>query len=166
MGLRPGEPWRRELCGPFRGLQNALATSGGSRWNCAVIGSRTPASTTKAAIPPPHQALRTHYGHIHSRNNRGVAHENGIVEATHGHKKGRMEQKVLLRARSDFDDRAEFAELLAEVFSALNGPCQRRYKKEVEDLSILPAFSFADYELLPVRVRSTRTKEVRKVATP
>jgi hypothetical protein len=28
-----------------------------------------------------------------SRNNRGVAHENGIVEAPHGHVKRRLEQK-------------------------------------------------------------------------
>jgi hypothetical protein len=49
------------------------------------------------------------------------------------------------------------------VFSALNAPRQRRYEQELEHLMALPAFRFADYELLSVRVRSTSTIEVRQV---
>jgi hypothetical protein len=41
------------------------------------------------------------------------------------------------------------------VFSALNAPRQRRHEQELERLAPLPAFRFADYELLTVRVRST-----------
>jgi hypothetical protein len=92
-----------------------------------------------------------------------VAHENGIVEAPHGHVKRRLEQKLLLRGSCDFDEPAEYGELLAEVFSALNAPRQRRYEQELEHLMALPAFRFADYELLTARVRSTSTIEVRQV---
>jgi hypothetical protein len=49
------------------------------------------------------------------------------------------------------------------VFSALNAPRQRRHEQELERLAPLPAFRFADYELLTVRVRSTSTIEVRQV---
>jgi hypothetical protein len=92
-----------------------------------------------------------------------VAHENGIVEAPHGHVKRRLEQKLILRGSCDFEEAAEYGELLAEVFSALNTPRQRRYEQELEHLGSLPAFRFADYELLTVRVRRTSTIEVRQV---
>jgi hypothetical protein len=92
-----------------------------------------------------------------------VAHENGIVEAPHGHVKRHLEQKLILRGSCDFEEPAEYGELLAEVFSALNAPRQRRYEQEVERLSPLPAYLFADYELLTVRVRSTSTIEVSQV---
>ena len=92
-----------------------------------------------------------------------VAHENGIIEAPHGHVKRRLEQKLILRGSCDYDEPAEYGELLAEVFSALNAPRQRPYEQELEHLMALPAFRFADYELLTVRVRSTSTIEVRQV---
>jgi hypothetical protein len=77
--------------------------------------------------------------------------------------KRRLEQKLILRGSCDFEEPAEYGELLAEVFSALNAPRQRRYEQELEHLTALPAFRFADYEMLTVRVRSTSTIEVRQV---
>jgi hypothetical protein len=49
------------------------------------------------------------------------------------------------------------------VVCALNAPRQWRYEQELQTLGPLPAFRFADYELLTVRVRSTSTIEVRQV---
>jgi hypothetical protein len=72
------------------GLQNALAACGGAP-----------------------QELRTDRLSAASRNNRGVAHENGIVEAPHGHVKRRLEQKLILRGSCDFEEPAEYGELLA-----------------------------------------------------
>ena len=69
---------------------------------------------------------------------------------------------MILRGSCDFEEAAEYGELLAEVFSALNTPRQRRYEQELEHLGSLPAFRFADYELLTVRVRRTSTIEVRQ----
>jgi len=76
--------------------------------------------------------------------------------------KRRLEQKLILRGSCDFDEPAEYGELLSEVFCALNAPRQRRYEQELERLAPLPAFRFAYYELLTVRVRSTSTIEVRR----
>jgi hypothetical protein len=95
-----------------------------------------------------------------SRNNRGVAHGNGIIEAPNGHVKWRLEQKLILRGSCDFEEAAEYGELLAEVLSALNTPRQRRYEQELQYLGSLPAFRVADYELLTVRVSRTSTIEV------
>jgi hypothetical protein len=149
------------------GLQNALAACGGVprelRTDRLSAASRNRDGSYALDITPRYQALCAHYGLSPSRNNRGVAHENGIVEAPHGHVKRRLEQKLLLRGSSDFEEAAEYVELLAEVFSALNAPRQRRYEQELDHLTALPAFRFADYELLSVRVRSTSTIEVRQV---
>lgn len=149
------------------GLQNALAACGGVtrelRTDRLSAASRNRDGSYALDITPRYQALCAHYGLSPSRNNRGVAHENGIVEAPHGHVKRRLEQKLLLRGSCDFDEPAEYGELLTEVFSALNAPRQRRYEQELEHLMALPAFRFADYELLSVRVRSTSTIEVRQV---
>jgi hypothetical protein len=74
-----------------------------------------------------------------------------------------VKQKLILRGSCDFGESAQYGELLAEVFSALNAPRQLRYEQELERLSPLPTFRFADYELLKVRVRSTSRIEVCQV---
>jgi hypothetical protein len=149
------------------GLQNALAACGGVpkelRTDRLSAASRNRDGSYALDITSRYQALCAHYGLSPSRNNCGVAHENGIVEAPHGHVKRRLEQKLILRGSCDFEEAAEYGEQLAEVFSALNTPRQRRYEQELEHLGSLPAFRFADYELLTVRVRRTSTIEVRQV---
>jgi len=111
------------------GLQNALAACGGVpkqvRTDRLSAASRNRDGSYALDITSRYQALCAHYGLSPSRNNCGVAHENGIVEAPHGHVKRRLEQELQL-------------------------------------LGYLPAFRFADYELLTVRVRRTSTIEVRQ----
>ncbi|MGB7563762.1 MAG: IS21 family transposase [Prochlorococcaceae cyanobacterium] len=146
------------------GLENAMAACGGVPQMLATdrlsAASRNRDGSYALDITPRYQA---HYGLSPSRNNRGVAHENDIVEAPHGHVKRRLEQKLILRGSCDFEEPAEYGELLSEVFNALNAPRQRRYEQELEHLAPLPAFRFADDEPLTVRVRSTSTIEVRQV---
>ena len=108
------------------GLQNALAAFGGMpkelRTDRLSAASRNRDGSYALDITPRYQALCAQDGLAASRNNRGLAHENGIVEAPHGHVKRRLEQKLILRGSCDFEEPAEYGELLAEVFSALNGP--------------------------------------------
>src|SRR6202162_4661747 len=47
-----------------------------------------------------YQALMRHYGMIPTRNNLGVAHENGSIESSHGHLKKALEDALLLRGSS------------------------------------------------------------------
>jgi hypothetical protein len=42
-----------------------------------------------------------------SRNNRGSAHENGTIEAAHGHLKRAVEDALLLRGSRDFEALAD-----------------------------------------------------------
>ena len=44
-----------------------------------------------------YEALCAHYGMQPTRNNRGVAHENGAIESQHGHRKRVVAQALLLR---------------------------------------------------------------------
>jgi hypothetical protein len=51
-----------------------------------------------------YEALCAHYGMEPTRNNRGVAHENGSIESPHGHLKQAIEDALLLRGTRDFID--------------------------------------------------------------
>ena len=50
-----------------------------------------------------YRALCEHYGMEATRNNRGVAHENGSIEGPHGHLKRRIADALALRGSSDFE---------------------------------------------------------------
>ena len=78
------------------GLQNALAACGGvprevrTDWLSAACRNRD--GSFSADITRRYHALCSHYGLAYSRNNRGVAHENGRVESPHGHLKERIKR--------------------------------------------------------------------------
>ena len=55
-----------------------------------------------------------------TRNNRGVAHENGEIEPSHGHRKAALEQALLLRGSRDFVDIAAWRALVDEVVGRAN----------------------------------------------
>jgi hypothetical protein len=102
---------------------------------------------------------------IATRNNRGVAHENGAIDGPHRHWKHRLEQQWLQRGSRDFATEAEYRQLVAQVTSSLNERPSVQQKLAIERLHLqpLPVERFADYESLVVRVRSTSTIEVRQV---
>ena len=51
---------------------------------------------------------------VPSRNNRGVAHENGAIEGPHGHLKRAIADALLLRGTPDFGDLAAYRRFLDE----------------------------------------------------
>ena len=51
-----------------------------------------------------YEELCAHYGMTPSRNNRGVAHENGAIESSHGHLKKALGDELLLRGSREFAD--------------------------------------------------------------
>jgi hypothetical protein len=52
-----------------------------------------------------YEALCGHYGMTPTRNNPGIAHENGAIEGPHAHLKGALQQALLLRGSAEFADR-------------------------------------------------------------
>lgn len=85
-----------------------------------------------------YEALCAHYGMKASRNNRGVAHENGAVEGSHGDLKRELEDALLLRATRDFADVASFATFIDEVVGQRNARRAREIAIERESLLALP----------------------------
>ena len=84
------------------GLQNALWGLGGGPQSIAATASRRRSATwsdaTAADLTARYEALCAHYGMQPTRNNRGVAHENGSIEGPHGHLKARSPRRCCCAA--------------------------------------------------------------------
>ncbi len=98
-----------------------------------------------------------------TRNNPGVAHENGAIESAHGHIKAAIRDALLLRGSADFSDLADYRRFIDEVVNARNrrhGPgidAERRF------LQPLPDVRTTDYEEILVTVTSSGGFTLRKV---
>ncbi len=83
------------------GLQNALWSLGGAprdhRTDSLSAAFRNINADSARDMTDRYEALCAHYGMKASRNNRGVAHENGAVEGSHGDLKRELEDALLLR---------------------------------------------------------------------
>jgi hypothetical protein len=62
-----------------------------------------------------YEALCLHYGMEPTRNNRGVAHENGSIESPHGHLKQALEDALLLRGSREFDTLDAYRRFVDEI---------------------------------------------------
>jgi len=150
-----------------QGLQNALAASGGVprelRTDRLSAACRNRNGSFAADITRRYHALCHHYGLAYSRNNLGVAHENGRVESPHGHLKERIKQALLLRGSVDFSAVAVYETFVMEVTAQYNRPRLCRLGQEKPALRSLPPHRFADYDIEQLKVRRTSTIEVRRV---
>lgn len=100
-------------------------------------------------------ALVAHYGMVPTRNNRGVAHENGSIESRHGHVKDRIDQALMLRGSYDFATLDAYRVFVARVIAEHN----RRYADAIEieraHLRALPPSPPSTWEEASVRVTSS-----------
>lgn len=98
-----------------------------------------------------------------TRNNTSIAHENGAIEAPHGHFKRRLSQQLYLRGSFEFESVAAYQAFIESVIATLNGKCTTKFEIEKQHLQPLPKYRFADYDELTVRVSCYSTIEVRCV---
>lgn len=110
-----------------------------------------------------YEGLCMHYGMRPSRNNLGVSHENGSIEARQGTLKRTMEQALLLRGHRDFPDLDAYRRFVAEVFGRLNARVARKFSEERGMLKALPVRRSSDYEEVDARVTKFGTITVKKV---
>ena len=108
-------------------------------------------------------ALCRHYHVKASRNNKGVAHENGAVEAAHGHFKRRVAQALLLRGSADFDALADYQAFVDQVVLVINKACRTRFEEEKPHLRRLPRQRTNDYAEHPVMVSSSSTIRFKRI---
>ena len=98
-----------------------------------------------------------------SRNNRGLAHENGAVEGPHGHLKRAIEDALLLRGSRDFPDLAAYRRFLDELLGRRNAHNRKRIDTERAALRPLPARRVDDGEETMVTVTSSGGFMLRRV---
>ncbi len=149
------------------GLQNALWALGGApaehRSDSLSAAFRNLDAQARADLTTRYDALCQHYGMTPTRNNRGVAHENGGIESAHGHLKAAVADALLLRGAYDFDDLAAYRRFIDEIVSAKNRRNAARIEAERAALQKLPDRRTSDYEEVIVTVTSTSSFTLKKV---
>ena len=110
-----------------------------------------------------YEALCAHYGMQPTRNNRGVAHENGAIESAHGHLKSAIGDALLLRGSVEFADLASYRRFIDEIVARRNARNIKRIDAECPLLQPLPAERTCDYEDTRVYVTSAGGFTLRKV---
>jgi hypothetical protein len=98
-----------------------------------------------------------------TRNNKGVAHENGAIESAHGHLKAAIRDALLMRGSADFADLAAYRAFIDEILGRRNAAQGKRIAAERACLQALPARRTTDFEEVIVTVSSTGGFTLRKV---
>jgi hypothetical protein len=149
------------------GLQNALWALGGSpiehRSDSLSAAFRNLDKAAREDLTRRYDALCTHYGMVPTRNNRGVAHENGSIESPHGHLKKAVKDALLMRGANDFDDLARYRGFIDEIVSRKNARNAKRIEAERSALQLLPGQRTCDYEETIVIVTSSGGFTLRRV---
>ncbi|HEV7276041.1 MAG TPA: IS21 family transposase [Devosiaceae bacterium] len=149
------------------GLQNALWALGGAplehRSDSLSAAFRNLGRDAQEDLTRRYDALCAHYGMQPSRNNPGVAHENGAIESAHGHLKAAIADALLLRGSRDFPDLAVWRGFVDEVVGRHNARLAPRIALEREALQDLPIRRTADHEEAVVAVTSSSGFTLRKV---
>jgi len=149
------------------GLQNALWGLGGvpseHRSDSLSAAFCNMDRTTAEDLTRRYQELMRHYGMTPTRNNLGVAHENGSIESSHGHLKKALEDALLLRGSRDFDDLDCYRRFVDEIVGRRNANNRKRIELERPMLQPLPKRRTADYEEKIVIVTSSGGFMLRRV---
>jgi hypothetical protein len=151
--------------GLSEGLQNALFACGGvprqHRTDSLSAAYRNLGGGARKPLTRLYDELCQHYRLEPTRNNRGIAHENGAIESPHGHLKNRIKQSLLLRESNDFASIGEYQAVIDQAAAQLNAQHADKYAEEQLALQPLPKYRVPDYEVLTAKVSSRSTIDVR-----
>ena len=148
-----------------KGLQNALWQAGGSpqEHRSDSLSAAFKNLAQEEDFTARYTALLDHYGMAGTRNNRGLSHENGSVEASHRYLKEAIEQALLLRGHRDFEDRASYEGFVREAVMRRNRRNAAAFRIEREQLQDLPERRTTDFVEQEARVTRCSTFTVRGV---
>jgi hypothetical protein len=136
------------------GLQNALWALGGAplehRSDSLSAAFRNLEREAAEDVTQRYEALCAHYGMTPTRNNPGVAHENGAIEASHAHLKRALQQALLLRG-------------VDEVVGRANAVRRKALEIERPQLKTLPQRRTNDFEEALVTVTRSGGFFLRRV---
>ena len=184
-----GEPFEHRLYHfrlPFSGFEHAHVVLGGESFVALAEGLQN-ALWALGGVPEQHRSdslsaafcnldrdaqvdltrryeeLCAHYGMTPSRNNPGIAHENGSIESAHGHLKRALHDELLLRGSRQFEDLVGYRRFVDEVVGRRNARNRKRIEIERAALKPLPDRRTADYEEARVLVTSSGGFILRRV---
>jgi len=116
------------------GLQNALWALGGAprehRSDSLSAAFRNLDREAREDLTRRYDALCTHYRMEPTRNNRGVAHENGGIESPHGHLKLAIRDALLMRGTVEFENLSAYRSFLDEIIGRENARNRKRIDAE------------------------------------
>ena len=104
-----------------------------------------------------------HYGVQATRNNRGVAHENGAIESPNNHIKRQLKQALLLRGSYDFSTPEAYEKFVQTVLERRNRRISTAFKAEQQNLQPLPVHDSSTYSEHTLRVSRTSTIALKRV---
>lgn len=149
------------------GLQNALWALGGvpqeHRTDSLSAAFRNLDRLAQEDLTCRYEALCAHYGMQPTRNNTGIAHENGAIEGAHGHLKRAIADALLMRGSADFEDLVAYRRFVDEIAGRRNARNTKRIDIERAALGRLPDRRSCDYEEVAVAVTSSGGFTLRKV---
>jgi hypothetical protein len=149
------------------GLQNALWALGGAprehRTDSLSAAFRNLDKQAEDDLTRRYDELCAHYRMTATRNNLGLAHENGSIEGAHGHLKRAIGDALLMRGSCDFDDLTAYRRLIDEIVGRRNARNAKRIDIEQATLQELPERRSCDYEEVTVHVTSSGGFMLRKV---
>ncbi len=149
------------------GLQNALWLSGGvpetHRTDSLSAAYKNRPDKEQEDFTKDYLALCEHYQMEPTRNNKGIAHENGAIESSHGDLKNRLRQALMLRGTNDFASVDDYRQFVREIVMQHNRRIHKKYLEELACLKELPMHKTTDFSEERVRVTSGSTISVREV---
>ena len=149
------------------GVQNALWALGGApeqhRSDSLSAAFRNLDRDAREDLTRRYEALCAHYRMTPTRNNPGVAHENGSIESPHHHLKQAIKDELLLRGSRDFADLDGYRRFIDEVVGRRNARNRKQIEIERTVLKELPERRTTDYEEERVVVTSSGGFTLRKV---
>jgi hypothetical protein len=149
------------------GLQNALWTLGGvpaeHRSDSLSAAFRNLDDDARLDQTRRYEAFCAHYGMTPTRNNTGVAHENGSIEGQHGHLKRGVGQALLLRGTVDFSSLDSYRVWIADLIGRRNARRGKMVQLECTALRALPSRRTTDYDEATVFVTSSSGFVLRRV---
>lgn len=149
------------------GLQNALWALGGApkehRSDSLSAAFRNLTADAAEDLTQRYLDLMAHYRMAPTRNNRGVAHENGSIESAHGHLKQALEDALLLRGARDFAELGAWRAFVDEIVGRRNAHHRKAIAIEREALTALPPRRTADFEEKVIPVTSSGGFTLKRV---
>src|SRR4051794_26971433 len=147
------------------GLQNALWQAGGvpAEHRTDSLSAAFKNLQEEDDFTARYAELCRHYGVTPSRNNRGLAHENGAVEAANRHLKTALDQALMLRGHRDFDSLDAYRRFVRDVVARRNARVAKPFAVERAALRALPERRSADFVETEARVTRASAFTVRGV---